>query len=120
MKWIRAGHEPALLYNPVTKNCRKLLGEGMALGVDIDYQFQESEIIGWEKGSILIIFSDGLKETRNEEGEMYGEQRIIDILDACADKTAAQIEKALIENLKDFRNNEALLDDITVVIIKFN
>lgn len=120
MKWIRAGHEPALLYDPVTKKCQKLVGEGMALGVDIDYQFQESEIKGWEKGTILSIFSDGLKETRNEHGEMYGEQRIINILETHADRTAMQIEKALTQDLATFRNHEALLDDITMVTIKFN
>ena len=120
MKWIRAGHEPALLYVPSLNRCERLVGEGMALGVDIDYQFQESTINGWEKGTILSVFSDGIKETRNEHGEMYGEQRIINILETHADKTAAQIEKAMTQDLAAFRNHDALPDDITMVTIKFN
>jgi sigma-B regulation protein RsbU (phosphoserine phosphatase) len=118
IKWIRAGHEPAIFFTPDTGECHRLLGNGMALGVDADAKIYEHEIKGWVTGSILVIFSDGLKEARNPAGEMYGEKRIAGIIETHATKSAGEIEKKLIENLNEFCENAPIEDDITVVITK--
>jgi len=119
IKWIRAGHEPALLYTPSSGRVQKLLGSGMALGVDAEAQIHEYEIKGWESGTILVIFSDGLKESRNTQGEMYGEKRISKVIKQFAAESAKTIEKNLIDGLTDFSKNLPIEDDITIVTVKF-
>jgi len=119
IKWLRAGHEPALFFNPVLGKFQKLLGNGMALGVDADAQFDEQEISGWEKGSILLLVSDGLKESRNSQGKMYGEKRITKVIEQHAAQSAKTIEKKLLEDLNNFRKDIPRADDITIVIVKF-
>lgn len=117
--WIRAGHEPALFYSPATRQFDKLLGKGMALGVDADMPIHEYEIQGWEKGAILVIYSDGLKESSNPEGDMYGEKRIMQVVEKYALEPARTIEEKLIADLKDFMQGVAIEDDITIVTVKF-
>jgi phosphoserine phosphatase RsbU/P len=119
IKWIRCGHEPALFFMPGSGNFKKLVGKGMALGVDADIQIDEHEINGWEKGSILALVSDGLKESRNSQGEMYGEKRITQAIEQHAAQSAKTIEKKLIEDLNHFRKDVPIADDVTIVIAKF-
>ena len=116
--WIRAGHEPALFYSPARGTFDKLMGSGMALGVDPDAKIYESDIHGWEKGSILAIVSDGLKESRNDQGEMYGENRIQNIIARYSDQCAQNIQKELMEDLDRFIKKVPIADDITIVIAK--
>jgi sigma-B regulation protein RsbU (phosphoserine phosphatase) len=119
IKWIRAGHEPAVFYHQATGKFHRLLGDGMALGVDVNMPINEYEIQGWDKGDILMIFSDGLKESRNPQGQMFGEKRITDIIKENADQAAETIEKKMIENLDNFRETIPIEDDITIVVVKF-
>nr|NJM01241.1 PP2C family protein-serine/threonine phosphatase [Desulfobacula sp.] len=118
INWIRAGHEPALLYSPESGEFTRLLGSGMALGVEPDAEIYEYEILGWEKDSILAIVSDGLKESRNSAGEMYGENRIRALITRYPDQPAQTIQKELIRDLKGFIGKVPIADDITVVIVK--
>ncbi len=118
LKWVRAGHEPALLFDPGTGIFQVLMGEGMALGVDETMESQEYLINGWTPGSILVIFSDGLKESRNKGGEMFGEKRIGHAVKQHQDKPADQIQAMLIKDFERFRAGGPMEDDITTVIIK--
>ena len=119
MKWIRAGHEPPVLFMPGSGNVQRLRGQGMALGVDAHTQINEYEICDWEKGTILVIFSDGLKETRNAHGQMYGEQKIIQVIQENVSQSAQTIETKLIQDLNHFRKAVPIEDDITIVVVKF-
>ncbi|MBC2703824.1 SpoIIE family protein phosphatase [Desulfobacula sp.] len=119
IKWVRAGHEPALFFTPGSKKVQRLLGNGMALGVDADAKIDEYEICGWEKGSVLAIVSDGLKESRNSQGEMYTEKRITSTIAENVAQSAKTIEKKLLEDINAFRGDVPIADDITIVIVKF-
>lgn len=116
--WVRAGHEPALFFNPDTQTFNVLMGTGMALGVDETFNYHEYPIKGWSPGSILAIFSDGLKESRNPEGEMYGEKRISHMVKEHQSKPANRIEAMLIKDVEAFRGGGPIEDDITIVVIK--
>jgi len=119
LKWIRAGHEPGLLFKPNDSDVEKLMGNGMALGVDTEALIEENEIRGWETGTVLLIASDGIKESRNLEGEMYGEEKMIKVVQMHKTEPAQIIEARLIEDLQLFTGNTAPEDDITMVIVKF-
>jgi serine phosphatase RsbU (regulator of sigma subunit) len=118
VRWVNAGHEPAMLFDPANDTFSDLNGAGnLALGVFEDAQFSEAqrEIAA---GQIIAIATDGVWEARNPKGEMFGRQRIQRIIRRNASKTANDIQNAILNSLKRFQKNLKLEDDLTLVIIK--
>jgi sigma-B regulation protein RsbU (phosphoserine phosphatase) len=118
MRWVRAGHEPAIVYDSKTNTFQELSGEGMALGVMEDYIFKEYNLNSWVPGSVVVIGTDGIHETRNENGEMFGLDRLRNIVSENAMKTAGIIQNAVIDKLRNFQGSASQEDDITLVVVK--
>ena len=118
LRWVRAGHDPAIFYDSTTDQFEELLGSGVALGVDKDWHYEGSEKTGLGTGQIIFLGTDGIWETRNMDGKMFGKQRLYEIIRANADKPAESIKKAVLKVLTDFSENIALEDDVTIVVIK--
>jgi len=118
LAWVRAGHDPALFYDPVQDRFEHLDGEGMALGVAADYRYRQYEQEGWIPGSILLIGTDGLHEARNAAGDMYGEAQLRRVIRAHHTRSAADIKDAIFQSLKVHRQDRPQEDDVTVVVVK--
>jgi sigma-B regulation protein RsbU (phosphoserine phosphatase) len=118
MRWVRAGHEPAVVFNPLTGSFRELGGEGITLGVMEDADFQEVSQQGWEPGAVLVIGTDGISETRSPANEFFGAARFRDAIRRNAGKPAAEILSAVIAAVNDFRGEAAQEDDVTLVVVK--
>jgi sigma-B regulation protein RsbU (phosphoserine phosphatase) len=118
LKWVRAGHEPALFFNRTAMKFSELNGKGMALGVDDQYRYKAFTRTDWNPGDMILVGTDGIHETRNEEGDMFGQSRLREIIREQADQSSASIKEAIIESLRDFRKTASQEDDITLVAIK--
>ena len=116
--WIRAGHDPALLYDPTGDRFERLDGEGMALGIAADPSFQEFEKQGWSTGSLILLGTDGLHETRDENGVMYGFDRLEKVVRSHRDQSAAAIKDAILDSVDTYRQNQPRDDDLTIVVVK--
>ena len=117
-EWVRAGHDPALLYDPETDRFEELSGDGLPLGVIPDAQFDINRRSDLRTGQIVIIGTDGIWEMQSRSGEMFGKERLKDIIrEHCRGESAKLIE-ALSVALADFRGDAELLDDITIAAIK--
>jgi sigma-B regulation protein RsbU (phosphoserine phosphatase) len=88
LRWVRAGHDPALLYDPNTDTIEELCRKGMTLGVVGDYIYQESVIANLSRGQILLIGTDGIWEPHNESGEMFGRKCLATLIRENASSTA--------------------------------
>ena len=119
MQWIRAGHDPALLYYPHGDHFEELSGQGTALGIDGQFEFGVNNKAELAEGQILCIGTDGIWETRNPQGEMFGRQRMRDIIREKSHLPAEKILSEIIESVREFRAESRQEDDITLVIIKF-
>ena len=117
IRWVKAGHEPAILYTPEADSYELLAGEGLPLGVmeDAVYRESEKEI---HSGQIIMILTDGIKESVNPSGEMFGGERLLDAIRDAADKSAREIIDNVFESLNDFRHPLKADDDETLVVIK--
>ena len=115
--WVRAGHEPALFLNSQVMKFSELNGKGMALGIDEHYRYEAFSQTGWNSGDIILIGTDGIHETHNEAGDMFGQSRLRDIIRKHAEQSSASIKEAIIDSLHDFRNKASQEDDITLVVI---
>lgn len=120
LRWVRAGHEPALLYDPTSETIRELRGMGLALGIDEDYTYQESTITSLSRGQILLIGTDGVWETNNESGEMFGKKRLEALIRENASSSSEKILHSIFEALKDFRGPVKQKDDVTLTVAKIN
>uniref|UniRef100_I2Q2E3 Serine phosphatase RsbU, regulator of sigma subunit n=1 Tax=Desulfovibrio sp. U5L TaxID=596152 RepID=I2Q2E3_9BACT len=118
LTWARAGHDPALLYDPATDTFEELLGPGLPLGVLPDYAYEEQTHPGLVPGQVLAIGTDGIWEARNPAGEMYGKERFRRVLRATALGTAEEIVAAIHQDVAGFQAGAPRDDDITVVVVK--
>ena len=116
--WVRAGHDPAVLYDPISETFEELGGAGIALGVDEDWEYKAYTKANLSNGQIIFLSTDGIWEAFNSNGEMFGKDRIYDILRNNALKRADDIIQELLASLKSFQQGAPIEDDITLVIIK--
>lgn len=118
LSWVRGGHEPAFLYESGRDVFTELSGEGMALGVVDNYTFTEYERSGWEKGSLLLIGTDGIWETRSPAGEAFGQDRIRQLIRRSAGASVGVIQERILDELSTFRAGKPQEDDVTLVVIR--
>ncbi len=118
LQWVRAGHDPALCYDPATDGFDELRGAGIALGVDDGWQYSANEKSGLKKGQIILLSTDGIWETRNPAGNMFGKDPIHKIIRQMSGASAGDIVAAIIAELETFRQHGLPADDITLVVIK--
>ncbi len=117
IQWVRAGHDPALVYDPSTDRFDELKGRGLALGLEISFEY-DSFHRRIEPGQVIMIGTDGIWEMHNQTGEMFGKKALMEIIRNNHTASARQIVDTVTETLEQFRGDEAPEDDITLVVIK--
>jgi len=118
LRWVRGGHDPAILYDTAEDEFFELAGEGMALGVDKNFEFKEFNREGWTPGSIVIVGTDGIREAHNEQSEMFGLDRLRQVIRNHGSQPAEAIQQAVIAALRTFQGDAPQEDDITLVVVK--
>jgi phosphoserine phosphatase RsbU/P len=117
VRWVRAGHDPALIYDPETDTFGELKGKGCALGLDYALEYEEFQHTLSPK-QIVLIGTDGIWEMQNEDGKMFGKQRVKNIIRDNALTSAEEILTSITLSLARFRGRQEPEDDITMVVIK--
>ena len=116
--WVRAGHDPALLYDPRQDTFEELMGTGMALGINDAFKYPENRHEGIANGQIIAIGTDGIWEAFNKQGAMFGKNRFKEIIRRNAAAGADDILNAVYNEINQFTKGHKTEDDITLVIIK--
>ncbi|HSO67903.1 MAG TPA: SpoIIE family protein phosphatase [Desulfatirhabdiaceae bacterium] len=118
LSWVRAGHDPAVLYDPEADRFEELGGTGMVLGLDENWIYEDYSRTGWKPGQIIVIGTDGIWETVSPDGEMYGKFRMNEVIRKNHQASAIQIVDAIIGAIHEFRAGHPVLDYITLVVIR--
>ena len=118
INWVRAGHDPAIFYSAAGDQFEELNGEGMALGVDPHAQYEQNEKSNIKTGSIVVLGTDGIWESRNSSGEMLGKDVIKEVIRENASLNAAEIMEAVITKIRKFQEGLKSEDDLTLVVVK--
>ena len=114
------GHNPTIMMDP-DGNIELLdVEEGIPLGmIEGDYSEIKKE---YKPGSIFVIYTDGVTEAMNEDREMFGQERLVDLikflarfLKGCSPK---EVVDAVIRAATDFEGKDRQHDDITVMAIR--
>jgi sigma-B regulation protein RsbU (phosphoserine phosphatase) len=118
ISWVRGGHDPAIVFTPKTLKFEELKGNGVALGVDADWVFEYNEVQIGGYGKLILIGSDGTWEVENEAGEQFGRERIKQIILTKNYLDPEMLLQVIIKEINVFKGRKALVDDITLAIIK--
>jgi sigma-B regulation protein RsbU (phosphoserine phosphatase) len=118
IEWIRAGHEPAWLYDPDNGSFEELKGPGLALGIDKYFTYQVNQKTGLKKGQVIIIGTDGIWEGHNKSGEMFGKHRLKEIVAKNAAFSSEKILNEIFQEYTQFIQGTQPEDDVTLVVIK--
>lgn len=118
LSWVRAGHDPALLFDETTDTFEQLHGPGIPIGVEADYAFSLNSRPGLQPGQLLLIGTDGIWEATNAHGQAFGKERLQGLIRANARNTAKALVDALFQELDAFTGHAPLQDDTTVVVLK--
>jgi len=94
VRWVNGGHDPAVIYDPNDAAYEELAGRALPIGVSDKASYQEymRELQG---GQIILVGTDGIWESRNIRGQMFGKKRFQDVVRSHASQSAANILQAV-------------------------
>jgi len=118
LSWASAGHDPAIWYHSESGKFTKMENTGMPLGVLDDAQFGQADPVTLYAGDIVVIGTDGIWEAQNTTGQMYGKERLNNLIILHKDKSARQIASLVVESVLEFCSDTPPADDITLLVIK--
>ena len=115
LTYTNAGHLPPVLFRkgrslPLDVN-------GMVVGAFPFAQYTESQI-QLEAGDLLLIYSDGITEPENEYGEMFGEERVSEIVRRNLDRDLNEIIQTVMDAVLQWTGSPELQDDMTVLLAR--
>jgi sigma-B regulation protein RsbU (phosphoserine phosphatase) len=115
--YVNAGHSNPILLRDKTDEVELLPATGQILGPFPNEKYK-TDFTTMRKGDILLLYTDGITEAANENAEMYGEQRLIQVLKANRHRTSKEICQIILEEVQLHNKLVEYSDDKTVVIIK--
>jgi serine phosphatase RsbU (regulator of sigma subunit)/putative methionine-R-sulfoxide reductase with GAF domain len=115
--YANAGHNPPLWLNVQASGVARLHQHGMALGVINEMPLTE-HAIQIEPGDVLTFYTDGVTEALNIDGAEFGVERLEQVVQAHAHRSAEDIVAAIQAAVDEFVGNEPPFDDFTLVVLK--
>jgi len=114
---ISLGGPPALseLFVGPALEAVKLQNGGLLLGVDPDVQYDTSTQ-KLRDGDVIVCDTDGVKEAMNKHGEMYGADRLIQVVTSNHGQPARQIHNLIFQDIESFTGNVPQGDDMTLIV----
>jgi sigma-B regulation protein RsbU (phosphoserine phosphatase) len=118
LRFASAGHEPAILLNPLGEAHYLEQESGAAVGLDEDAEYPNHKV-RLKPGEVVVLYTDGVTEAANMKGEMYGDDRLLKslqhLLEADADKAMATVTKEVFE----FVAGAPPADDLTMLTLRY-
>lgn len=117
----RAGHDAPLLYKRQSQMVTPLKPPGMVVGIDSGNVFDRLTVdfaVPLERDDCLVLYTDGVTETLNAEGDEFGVDRMMQSVRASTTNGAQAIVRKIIEDVRDFSGSVPQNDDITVIAIR--
>lgn len=116
LRYSNTGHPHAFIV-PAKGEARRLSAEGPPLGLSDEVPGAES--VTWQKGKdLLVLFTDGIVDTRDPAGTRIGEAAVLDLVKANLKKQPAEIVKSVFDLLEEYSGGIASPDDLTMLVLR--
>jgi sigma-B regulation protein RsbU (phosphoserine phosphatase) len=117
ISFANGGHNYPLLYRVATGDVEQLQAPGIVLGIMPDARFTQASA-SIAPGDVLCLYTDGVTEAMNVRRQLFGEERLIEVLRHTHMLAPEQIVSRILEAVHSFTAGAAQHDDITLVVIK--
>ena len=118
LAWANAGHAPAIHLRRGAGDFAELRSTGLPVGFEETLSPPEAPPVSVDPGDLILLATDGLIELRNDQGEMFGLQRLKQLLLDHQTLPAPALLNRLRAAVADFRPRRELDDDITVLLVE--
>jgi serine phosphatase RsbU (regulator of sigma subunit) len=115
--YASAGHNPPLCFRESSGQVEELPAHGTLLGAFVDVSFSEERTL-LEPGDTLILYTDGVSEARDAEGNFFGDRRLKSAVAAAGDCPVEEMVQALVTAVNEFTGSMPQADDMTIVAVK--
>jgi phosphoserine phosphatase RsbU/P len=122
IRYARAGHCPVLYYCAATGKAEYYKDKGIALGMvrNKSYRnFIQNNEFHYAAGDIMVLYTDGITEAKNDKGDEFGYERLVEIILQVKDNGPKEIQQRIIDELYEFSGTKNINDDYTTMIVKF-
>ena len=116
-RFISAGHNTAYLFRSASGKIEEMTSDAFMLGL-FDFASYQSRTFHLCKGDILVVYSDGLTDAQNQQEEMFGEERLLQIIRQEAPSGGQAIERRFLKAIEEFTQGMPQTDDITFVLVE--
>jgi sigma-B regulation protein RsbU (phosphoserine phosphatase) len=114
---VAGKHQDIILYRVAENKTEVIPTNGTWLGIaDTIEKYLDDVSVTIHKGDLVLLFTDGITEATNRDGEMFGQGRLENALNQYADLPPAKLRDKIIEEINAFQEEQ--LDDMTLVVIK--
>src|ERR1035437_2781733 len=116
-QFISAGHNPAYLFRSATGEIEEMVSDGYILGM-FDFASYQPRTFRLDQGDILVVYSDGLTDAQNQQEEMFGEKRLLQLIRQEAPSGSQALERKFLKAIEQFTQGRPQTDDITFVVVE--
>lgn len=114
-EYANAGHNAIFRWCAREQRIEMLGATGLPLGVDVGIAVENATVM-LDPGDVLLFYTDGVTEAMAPDGELFGDERLLALLAACADREPNQIRETILATVRAFAPVQR--DDITLLIMK--
>jgi len=117
LTYVNAGHNPPLIYRPASGQMIGLTGTGIPLGIESEIRY-EQRTVQLEPGDTLLLYTDGVTEAFDAARNMFGEERLEELLRQNGQSSPAELLRNLETAVDAFTGVVHPSDDITLLVVK--
>ena len=117
LQFCNAGHNPPIVLRDSATFMDLIPNLPLGLIDGFQYQQQEKKIY---HGTTLILYTDGLTEAENETQMLYGEERLLQLINSSEDLNTQNLVETIIEDVHAHVKSAEQSDDLTLLAIKYN
>ena len=117
VEFVNAGHNPTMIYRAATGEIEEAFGADTVLGF---LPAPEHELLALDlaPGDVALLYTDGVTEALDGNGQMFEEERLRSVLKSSAAGSAEQILESVFESVEEFSGKAEKSDDVSAVVIK--
>lgn len=120
IRWVRAGHNPTLATNATTHEVVEIKPPGMVVGMKGGQIFRDSlqiETTHLNPGDTFLLYTDGVTEMTNAQGEEFDTARLREVMDRCAADGPDALLTQVMDRIRHFRGSQPIGDDVTLLAL---
>jgi sigma-B regulation protein RsbU (phosphoserine phosphatase) len=117
ISYTTAGHPPPVIWRNASRVFEEIGTDDPLVGIEPRTVFHEKQMVV-SKGDVILMYTDGITEARNRDGEMFGRIRLLECLTDAVVGNSRQIVDVVVETVQAFIDPLTPRDDITALVIK--